>query len=139
MDWAGRCVPAWRRPNTIDAASYIEALEETMHRYGRPEIFNTDQCMQFNNLAVIGNLKHAGLTICMDGRGRCMDKIFSERLWRSLKYEAVHPHKLTDGLNAERVIAEWVAFITRGRPIRPRRTDPGRGEHSHSLNSSRTE
>ena len=63
-----------------------------------------------------GRLKEAGITISMDGRGRCMDNIFIERLWRSLKYEAVHLHELADGFHAERVIGEWIGFYNAERP-----------------------
>ena len=68
------------------------------------------QCSQFTSFEFTGRLKEAGITISMDGRGRCMDNIFIERLWRSLKYEAVHLQELTDGFHAERVIGEWIGF-----------------------------
>ena len=89
MDWATRHVLAWRLSNTMDAGFCVEALHEAMARYGKPEIFNTDQGSQFTSLDFTGVLKDADVTISMDGRGRCMDNIFIERLWRSLKYEAV--------------------------------------------------
>ncbi len=79
-------------------------------------IFNTDQGSQFTSLDFTGALKAAGVEISMDGRGRCMDNIFIERLWRSLKYEAVYLHELTDGFVAERVIAEWIGFYNTERP-----------------------
>jgi len=81
-----------------------------------PEIFNTDQGSQFTSFDFTGRLKDAGVTISMDGRGRCMDNIFIERLWRSLKYEAVHLVDLTDGFHAERVIADWIGFYNTERP-----------------------
>ncbi len=111
MDWATRHVLAWRLSNTMDAGFCVEALREAMARYGKPEIFNTDQGSQFTSLDFTGVLKDAGITISMDGRGRCMDNIFIERLWRSLKYEAVYLHEMTDGFTAERVIGEWVALL----------------------------
>jgi len=116
MDWATRHVLAWRLSNTMDAAFCVEALGEALSRYGRPEIFNTDQGSQFTSLAFTGALKAAGIEISMDGRGRCMDNIFIERLWRSLKYEAVYLHELTDGFVAERVIGEWIDFYNAERP-----------------------
>lgn len=116
MDWATRHVLAWRLSNTMDAGFCVEALHEAMTRYGKPEIFNTDQGSQFTSLDFTGVLKDAGITISMDGRGRCLDNIFIERLWRSLKYEAVYLHELTDGFVAERVIAEWIGFYNTGRP-----------------------
>ena len=82
----------------------------------RLEIFNMDQGSQFTSLDFTGALKAAGMRISMDGRGRCMDNIFIQRLWRSLKYEAVYLHDLTDGFRAEPVIAEWIDFYNTERP-----------------------
>lgn len=116
MDWATRHVLAWRLSNTMDASFCVEALNEALARYGKPEIFNTDQGSQFTSFDFTGVLKAAEVTISMDGRGRCMDNIFIERLWRSLKYEAVYLHEMTDGFKAERVIAEWIDFYNTERP-----------------------
>ena len=116
MDWATRHVLAWRLSNTMDASFCVEALNEALARHGRPEIFNTDQGSQFTSFDFTGVLKEAGITISMDGRGRCMDNIFIERLWRSLKYEAVYLHELTDGFKAERIIGEWIDFYNTERP-----------------------
>ena len=116
MDWATRKVLAWRLSNTMDVGFCLEALDEAMARYGRPEIFNTDQGSQFTSLGFTGVLKDAGVAISMDGRGRYMDNIFIERLWRSLKYEAVYLHELTDGFKAERVIRDWMDFYNTERP-----------------------
>ena len=116
MDWATRQVLAWRLSNTMDARFCVEALDEALARYGRPEIFNTDQGSQFTSLDFTGVLKDAGVAISMDGRGRYMDNIFIERLWRSLKYEAVYLHELTDGFKAERVIRDWMDFYNTERP-----------------------
>ena len=116
MDWASRCVLAWRLSNTMDAGFCVEALNTALDTYGRPEIFNTDQGSQFTSSDFTNVLKDAEVTISMDGRGRCMDNIFIERLWRSLKYEAIHLHELTDGFHAERVIAEWIDFYNCERP-----------------------
>lgn len=116
MDWASRHVLAWRLSNTMDASFCVEALNEALAKYGKPEIFNTDQGSQFTSFAFIGVLKSAEITISMDGRGRCMDNIFIERLWRSLKYEAVYLHELTDGFKADRVISEWIDFYNTERP-----------------------
>jgi putative transposase len=109
-------VLSWRLSNTMDAGFCVEALQQALARYGRPEIFNTDQGSQFTSLDFTATLKSAGITISMDGRGRCMDNIFIERLWRSLKYEAVYLHELTDGFKAERVIGEWIDFYNAERP-----------------------
>ena len=116
MDWATRHVLAWRLSNTMDVRFCVEALNEALARYGKPDIFNTDQGSQFTSLTLTGVLKDAEITISMDGRGRFMDNIFIERLWRSLKYEAVYLHELTDGFKAERVIGDWLDFYNTERP-----------------------
>ena len=116
MDWATRRVLSWRLSNTLDAHFCVEALTEALERYGRPEIFNTDQGSQFTSLEFTSVLKDAGIAISMDGRGRCMDNIFIERLWRSLKYEAVYLYELADGFQAQRVIARWMTFYNTQRP-----------------------
>jgi putative transposase len=116
MDWATRHVLAWRLSNTMDAGFCVEALNEALSKYGKPEIFNTDQGSQFTSFDFTDVLKGAEITISMDGRGRCMDNIFIERLWRSLKYEAIYLHELTDGFKAERVIGEWIDFYNTERP-----------------------
>src|SRR5207302_3162785 len=90
MDWVSRAVLAWRLSNTLGAEFCVEALEEALCRYGRPEIFNTDQGSQFTSDDFTGTLQRHGVTISMDGKGRYMDNIFVERLWRSLKYEEVY-------------------------------------------------
>jgi len=116
MDWATRHVLAWRLSNTMDSGFCVEALNEALSKYGKPQIFNTDQGSQFTSFDFTGILKGAEITISMDGRGRCMDNIFIERLWRSLKYEAIYLHELTDGFKAERIIGEWIGFYNTERP-----------------------
>ena len=100
MDWASRHVLAWRLSNTLDAGFCVEALNEALARHGTPEFFNTDQGSQFTGFAFTGHLREAGVRISMDGRGRCLDNVFIERLWRSLKYEAVYLRELADGFEA---------------------------------------
>jgi len=90
MDWASRKVLAWRLSNTLDASFCTEALEEAIRKYGVPEIFNTDQGSQFTSDAFIGILKRHEIAISMDGKGRWLDNVFIERLWRSVKYEDVY-------------------------------------------------
>ena len=90
MDWYSRRVLAWRVSNTMDTAFCIEALEEAIQRHGAPEIFNTDQGAQFTSEAFTGALKAHGIAISMDGKGRWVDNVFVERLWRSVKYEDVY-------------------------------------------------
>jgi len=90
MDWASRRVLSWRLSNTLDASFCIEALEEALDRYDAPEIFNTDQGCQFTSEGFTSLLALRGISISMDGRGRWMDNVFIERLWRSVKYEEVY-------------------------------------------------
>ena len=97
MDWASRYVLAWRLSNTLDASFCTDTLDEALARHGKPEIVNTDQGSQFTSFAFTGRLQAAGIRVSMDGRGRCMDNIFIERLWRSLKYEAIYLHEIADG------------------------------------------
>jgi putative transposase len=116
MDWATRRVLSWRLSNTLDTRFCTDALTEALERYGCPEIFNTDQGSQFTSQEFTSVLNESGVAISMDGRGRCMDNIFIERLWRSLKYEAVYLHELSDGFRAQKVISRWVAFYNSRRP-----------------------
>lgn len=116
MDWATRKVLSWRLSNTMDASFCKEALDEAIAKYGPPEIMNTDQGSQFTGAAWTSTLAEAEVKISMDGRGRYLDNIFIERLWRSLKQEAVYLHELTDGFVAERVISEWITFYNADRP-----------------------
>ena len=115
MDWASRHVLAWRLSNTMDTGFCIEALEAAL-RTGTPEIFNTDQGAQFTSAAFTERVLAAGARCSMDGRGRCLDNVFIERLWRSLKYEAVYLHELADGFEADRVIGTWMTFYSDVRP-----------------------
>src|SRR5437588_4710626 len=116
MDWASRAVLAWRLSNSMDVAFCVSALEEALARFGRPEIFNTDQGSQFTSAGFTGVLTTAGIRISMDGRGRWMDNVFIERLWRSLKYEDVYLKGYADGHEAKAGIAEWIRFYTHSRP-----------------------
>ena len=115
IDWASRAVLSWRLSNTMDASFCVEALEEALARHGRPEIFNTDQGSQFTGAAFTSVLIKAGVRISMDGRGRWMDNVFIERLWRSLKYEDVYLKGYADGLEARAGIGEWIAFYNERR------------------------
>ena len=115
IDWASRAVLAWRLPNTMDSAFCIEALEEALQRYGKPRIFNTEQGAQFTSAAFTGKLEAAGIAISMDGRGRFMDNIFIERLWRSIKYEEVHLKAYADGHEARIGIGRWMDFYNHRR------------------------
>ena len=110
IDWASRAVLAWRLSNTMDSSFCVEALEEALRRYGKPRIFNTDQGAQFTSAAFTGKLEAAGIAISMDGRGRFMDNIFIERLWRSIKYEEVHLKAYANGREARDGIGMWRDF-----------------------------
>ena len=116
IDWASRAVLAWRLSNTMDSAFCVEALEEALQRYGKPRIFNTDQGAQFTSAAFTGKLEAARIAISMDGRGRFMDNIFIERLWRSIKYEEVHLKAYADGREARTGIGRWIDFYNHRRP-----------------------
>jgi len=110
IDWASRAVLAWRLSNTIDTAFCLEALQEALATFGKPEIFNTDQGAQFTSTAFTGQLHAAGIRISMDGRGRWMDNVFIERVWRSLKYEEVHLKAYAGGREARIGIGDWMIF-----------------------------
>ena len=115
MDWVSRAVLAWRLSNTLGADFCVEALEEALAQYGKPEIFNTDQGCQFTSTQFTGVLKQGGITISMDGKGRCMDNIFVERLWRSLKYEEVYLHAYASVAEATGGIGAWLGFYNEER------------------------
>ena len=116
MDWAARKVLAWRLSNTMEADFCVAALKEAVAGYGTPDIFNTDQGSQFTSQAFTGTLMDAGIRISMDGRGRWMDNVFIERLWRSLKYECVFLNAFETGGEARAGIGRWIDFYNRRRP-----------------------
>jgi putative transposase len=115
MDWFSRRVLAWRLSNTMDAGFCVEALEEALERFGAPEIFNTDQGSQFTGLAFTATLEAHGVAISMDGRGRWLDNVFVERLWRSLKYEEVYLHAYDTVAAARAGIGAWLRFYNEER------------------------
>jgi putative transposase len=116
IDWASRAVLSWRLSNTMDVSFCVLALEEALVRFGTPAIFNTDQGSQFTSAAFTGTLAAAGVRISMDGRGRWMDNVFIERLWRSLKHEDVYLKGYADGREARAGIAAWITFYNLRRP-----------------------
>jgi len=116
IDWASRAVLAWRLSNTMDTRFCIDALDEALARYGAPRIFNTDQGSQFTSEAFTGRLLAAGVAISMDGRGRFLDNIFIERLWRSIKYEEIHLKAYPNGREARAGIGSWMTFYNEERP-----------------------
>ncbi|MGC9159109.1 MAG: transposase, partial [Terracidiphilus sp.] len=111
-----RRVLAWQLSNTMDTSFCMEALEEAITQYGRPDIFNTDQGSQFTSEAFTGRLKKEGIQISMDGKGRWADNVFVERLWRSLKYEHVYLHAYESVAEAREKIGRYFDFYNRERP-----------------------
>ncbi len=115
MDWHSRKVLSWRLSNSLDTAPCIEALEEAVTNYGTPDIFNSDQGCQFTSEDFTGALKAHGIKISMDGKGRWMDNVFIERLWRSLKYEEVYLKAYDTVAHARQSIGEWMNFYNQDR------------------------
>jgi len=116
MDWATRKVLSWRVSNTMDVEFCVEALQEALARFGQPEIFNSDQGSQFTSPRFTGVLQQAGVRISMDGRGRWMDNVFIERLWRSLKYECIYLHAFETGSELRAGLSRWIGYYNARRP-----------------------
>jgi putative transposase len=116
MDWYSRRVLSWRLSNTLDSTFCVEALEEALERFGPPQIFNTDQGAQFTADAFTRVLRERGIAISMDGKGRCLDNVFVERLWRSVKYEEVYLHAYENVTEARVGIGRYLAFYNDERP-----------------------
>ncbi len=116
MDWFTRKVLAWRISNTLEVDFCVEALNEALHKFGTPEIMNTDQGSQFTSFAWTDRLRRMGVRVSMDGKGRFLDNIFVERLWRTLKYECVYLHAWETGSQAKAGVRDWMDFYNRRRP-----------------------
>ena len=116
LDLYSRKVLSWRLSNTMDTEFCVDALEEALHRYGTPEIFNTDQGSQFTSQAFTGTLEKAGVKISMDGRGRWIDNVFIERVWRSLKYEEIYLKAYESAAQAIRGIGDYFDLYNHERP-----------------------
>jgi putative transposase len=116
MDWFSRAVLAWRVSNSLMVDFCLEALEEALRRFGPPEIFNSDQGSQFTDRSFVALVEEAGARMSMDGRGRWRDNVFTERLWRSLKYEEVYLKAYEDVRGARQGIASWFRFYNHDRP-----------------------
>jgi putative transposase len=115
LDWHSRYVLAWALSNSLEVGFCLEVLEAALSR-GRPEIFNTDQGAQFTSPAFTGRLQAAGVRISMDGRGRALDNVFVERLWRSVKYEEVYPQDYGGMGEAQRGLGRYFPFYNEERP-----------------------
>ena len=116
LDWATRRVLSWRVSITMEASFCVEALEEALARYGKPEIFNTDQGSQFTGTAFTGVLIGNDIAISMDGKGAWRDNVFVERLWRSIKYEEVYLRAYNSVGEARQSIGRYLDFYNRRRP-----------------------
>lgn len=115
MDWHSRYVLSWELSNSMESSFCVRALERAIERYGKPEIFNSDQGTQFTDRRFIEVLERNGMRISMDGRGRCMDNIFIERLWRSVKYEEVYLKGYATLPEARAGLKEYFAFYNNTR------------------------
>ncbi len=116
IDWHTRKVLSWRLSNTLDAQFCVEALEAALAKYGKPEIFNTDQGCQFTSADFTDVLKEAKVKISMDGKGRWIDNVFIERLWRSLKYEHVYLYAHETMEETWQGIDQWIRYYNKERP-----------------------
>ncbi len=116
LDWASRRVLSWRLSITMEAAFCVEALEEALAKYGKPEIFNTDQGSQFTGAAFTGVLAKNDIAISMDGKGAWRDNVFVERLWRSIKYEEVYLRAYDSVGEARQSIGRYLEFYNGRRP-----------------------
>lgn len=115
MDWYSRSVLSWRLSNTMDASFCCEALDEALAKYGQPEIFNSDQGAQFTSETFIGRLKAAHVSISMDGRGRALDNVFVERLWRTVKYQNVYVKGYETMQEAQEGLSEYFEIYNHDR------------------------
>jgi putative transposase len=115
LDWYSRYVVAWRLSNTLDGSFCLEMLEEALSR-GRPEVFNTDQGVQFTAQAWTGRLESAGVQVSMDGRGRCLDNVFVERLWRTVKYEDIYLRGYEAVPELQRGLGRYFPYYNEERP-----------------------
>jgi putative transposase len=115
MDWYSRKILSWRISNTLDSDFCVEALKEALSRYGKPEIFNTDQGAQFTSRDFTQTLKDQQVDISMDGRGRYQDNIFVERLWWTVKYNYLYLHSFKDGSQLRNGLKEWIRYYNRER------------------------
>lgn len=116
IDWYSRCVLSWRLSNSMDASFCVDCLEDALREHGRPEVFNSDQGSQFTSKAFTDVLKREKVDISMDGRGRALDNIFVERLWRNVKHEDVYLKGYANMAELMLGLAQYFAFYNAERP-----------------------
>lgn len=116
LDWHSRAVLAWELSNTLDAGFCVRAVQRAMARYGTPEIFNTDQGCQFTSAEFTQPLLAAGVKLSMDGKGRCLDNVFAERLWRTVKHDEIYLKSYRSQVEAETNLAVFFRFYNEQRP-----------------------
>jgi putative transposase len=116
LDWATRRVLSWRLSNSLTTDFCIEAVEEAIQRHGTPEIFNTDQGSQFTSQEFVGLIQGHGIQVSMDGKGRWVDNVFVERLWKSVKYEEVYLHAYDSVSQAREGLQRYFKFYNERRP-----------------------
>ena len=115
MDWFSQYVVSWEMDVSLEVSFVLEAVTRAFHQ-ARPEILNSDQGSQFTSPAYLELVRSAGVTISMDGRGRALDNVFTERLWRSLKYEEVYLHEYSSPKEAREGVGRYLAFYNQDRP-----------------------
>lgn len=115
MDWYSRKILSWRVSNTLESDFCVHALNDALSHYGTPEIFNTDQGAQFTSNDFTQTLKDSGIAISMDGRGRCQDNIFVERLWWTIKYHYLYLHSFETGSQLRRGLSHWIQYYNEER------------------------
>ena len=115
IDWYSRYVLSWRLSNSLEGSLCLEVLEGALQG-GQPEIFNTDQGVQYTAAAFTGRLQRAGILVSMDGRGRALDNVFVERLWRSVKYECLYLHGFATVSALEQGLTDYFDFYRNERP-----------------------
>ncbi len=135
IDWHSRMVLAWELSNTLDASFCVRAVQRAMAIHGRPEIFNTDQGSQFTSAAFTQPLLAAGVRLSMDGKGRCLDNVFIERLWRSVKYEEVYLRRYETMIDVHASLDAYFRFYNERRP----HSAHGRQTHAEVYRQSQTQ
>jgi len=124
MDWYSRKVLSWRLSNSLDSSFCIDALEEAIHRYGKPEIFNSDQGSQFTSTSFTETLLDQDIRISMDGKGAWRDNVFVERLWRSVKYEEVYLKAYESMADAKQSLKDYFEFYNQQRKHQTLKSKP---------------